>query len=75
MGSAQDRMVYGTRQPVIYNDFYQPAPVVVHRRVIHTGWGGGWGGGWNRGWGGGWNRGWGGGWGGAYCAPPPPICW
>lgn len=64
MGNAQDQIVYGPRvQPVVVNDFVQPAPVIVQRRFINTGWGwGGWGGGW-------------GGWGGAWCAPPPPICW
>lgn len=70
IGNAQDQVVYGPRQPVYYgpgpvyhNGFVSPAPVIVQRRVVHTGfgWGGGWGGGWSRGWGGG------------YCAPPP--CW
>ncbi len=75
MGNAQDQMVYGPRQPVVYggapvvyNDYYyQPAPVIVQRRYVSTGWGYGGYGGW-----GGRSR-WGGGWGGAYCAPPP--CW
>lgn len=71
VGNAQDQVVYGQRQPyygaapVVYENYYQPTPVIVQRRFINTGWGGGWGGGWN--------GGWGGGWGGAYCAPPP--CW
>lgn len=77
IGNAQDQVAFGQprqfvgRAPVVYQDFYDPAPVIVQRRFVNTGWG--WGGGWNRGWGGGWNRGWGGGWGGVHCAPPP--CW
>jgi len=79
IGNAQDQVVYGRPQPffgsapVVYQDFIQPAPVIVQRRYVATGLGNGWGGGWNRGWGGGWGSGWGGGWGGNYCAPPP--CW
>lgn len=71
IGNAQDQAAFGHprqfvgRAPVVYQDFYQPAPVIVQRRFVNTGWGGGWGGGWN--------RGWGGGWGGVHCAPPP--CW
>jgi len=81
IGNAQDQMVYGPRQPVYYGHgpayhggFVSPAPIIVQRRVIHTGFGGGWNRGFGGGFGGGWGRGFGGGgWGGGYCAPPP--CW
>lgn len=63
MGSAQDQVVYGGPRPVVYNDYYyQPAPVIVQRRYVTTGWG----------WGGGWGHGW---YGGGYCAPRPRVCW
>ncbi len=72
IGNAQDQVVYGRPQPfygsapVIYQQpIIQPAPVIVQRHFVSTGFG--------YGWGGGWNRGWGGGWGGYRCAPPP--CW
>lgn len=86
IGNAQDQGGFAHRQsyygaaPVVYDNYYQPTPVIVQRRFINTGWGGGFnrgwgGGGWGGGgWGGGgWGGGgWGGG-GGGFCAPPP--CW